>query len=119
MQRLDKTMVKMQKPIENPSPWRLEVLRPKPLILHGKEEVPFGERGGMALPVAVDLMMTHSQEITRAELLQVFVAKAGSSLDRENLRGIFAGGAACVAIEAGTAGYRGKTGDGSASAGGF
>jgi hypothetical protein len=68
--------------------WRVEVLRPQPIIWHGENEIPLGERGGKALTVALYLIMTRTRETARSELLQVFVAMAGGGLDRDYLRRI-------------------------------
>src|SRR5687768_13885848 len=78
----------MQTTEESQSRWRIEVLRPQPVIWCGQNEIPLGERGGKALAAAIYLIMTRTRETARAELLQVFLGFAGGSLDRDYLRRI-------------------------------
>lgn len=74
---------------ENGEPlWRLEVLRPQPVIWNGRDEITLGTRGGIALAVALYLMMTRAEATERAELIQVFQGMAGGGPDRSHLRRI-------------------------------
>lgn len=68
--------------------WRLEVLRPQPVIWNGKAEITLGARGGIALAVALYLMLTRTEATERAELIQIFQGLAGGGPDRSHLRRI-------------------------------
>lgn len=78
----------MRKANEEAALYRLEVLRPQPVIRRGSEEITLGAKGGIALAVALYLVITREKETERAELIQIFQAMAGGGPDRDHLRGI-------------------------------